>query len=72
MRNTIRELREGRFTQEELAEKLGISRQSVISIEGGRYKPSLELAMKIARFFESTVEEVFILDDDAERAHGNR
>ena len=47
------------LTQEALAEKLGITRQTVISIEKGKYDPSLELAFKIARLFETKVEEIF-------------
>ena len=47
------------LTQEALADKLGITRQTVISIEKGKYGPSLELAFKIARLFETKVEEVF-------------
>lgn len=64
LRNTVRELREAAgHTQEALAAKLGVTRQSVISIETGKYNPSLELALQIARLFETTVEEVFLLDD---------
>ncbi|MBU6490843.1 helix-turn-helix transcriptional regulator [Patescibacteria group bacterium] len=46
-------------TQEELAEKVGVSRQTVIAIERGRYTPSVLLAMKIAKFFRVSVEEIF-------------
>jgi putative transcriptional regulator len=64
MRNKLRELRESTDrTQEELGEELGITRQSVISIETGRYSPSLALAIRIAQLFETRVEEVFLLDD---------
>lgn len=69
MRNNVRELRgKAGLTQEAMGEQLGITRQSVISIEGGRYQPSLELAMKIAKLFETTVEKVFSLDDDRKSA----
>jgi len=47
------------LTQEALAQKLGITRQTIISIEKGKYDPSLELAFKIARTFEVTLEDVF-------------
>jgi len=46
-------------TQEELAEKVGVSRQTVIAIERGRYTPSVMLAMKIARYFKVSVEDLF-------------
>lgn len=47
------------ITQEELAEKVGVSRQTIIAIEKGNYTPSVLLAMKIAKAFKKTVEEVF-------------
>ena len=60
MNNKLRELREARgWSQQELGERLGVSRQTVISIEKGKYDPSLPLAFAIARTFESTIEEVF-------------
>jgi putative transcriptional regulator len=60
MRNEVRELRtaEG-LSQAELAGELGVSRQTINAIETERYTPSLPLAIAIARFFHSTVEEVF-------------
>lgn len=48
------------LTQEELADKLGITRQTVIAIESGKYLPSLSLAYKIAKLFKVRVEEIFI------------
>jgi putative transcriptional regulator len=60
MRNRVREQRIQReLSQAELAAVLGVSRQTVISIEGGRYLPSLPLAFKIARFFDMTVDKMF-------------
>lgn len=50
-------------TQQSLAQALGVSRQTVIAIESGRYAPSLELALKIAQHFQLSVEEVFSLGD---------
>lgn len=67
MRNKVRELRENAgLTQETLGGQLQVSRQTVISIETGRYRPSLDLAIKIARMFDTTVEEVFLVDDPAD------
>jgi putative transcriptional regulator len=59
--NNIRRLRfdHGEMTQQALAEAVGITRQTVISLEGGRYAPSLELAMKLAHVFGCRVEDVF-------------
>lgn len=64
--NNIRELRQqrDRMTQQALAEITGVSRQTIISIESNRYTPSLPLAIKIARSFGLTVEEVFTISDD--------
>ncbi|MDZ7939219.1 MAG: helix-turn-helix transcriptional regulator [Rhodoferax sp.] len=61
MNNVLKDLRTARgLTQQQLAEVLGVSRQTVISIESGKYDPSLPLAFKIARYLETTIEEVFI------------
>lgn len=63
MQNKIRDLRvETGMSQRELAETLGVSRQTVNSIETGRYDPSLPLAIAIARYFHRTVEEIFHAD----------
>ncbi len=48
------------ITQEELAQAIGVTRQTIISIERGNYNPSLELAFKIARHFEARIEDIFI------------
>ncbi|MFC0081617.1 helix-turn-helix transcriptional regulator [Aciditerrimonas ferrireducens] len=64
MRNRVREARLARgLSQADLAEALGVSRQTVISIERGRYLPSLPLAFRIARFFGSTVDAMFDMDE---------
>lgn len=64
MKNRIKELRKARkMTQEDLSKKVGVSRQSIIAIESGKYKPSLELAYKIAKEFDCIIEEVFIFDE---------
>ena len=60
MRNSVRELRSGRgLSQAELGQALGVSRQTINSIETERYTPSLPLALALARFFKTSVEEVF-------------
>lgn len=60
MTNRVRELRAAcEWTQAELAERLGVSRQTVISIETGRYEPSLALAFKIADVFHLQIESIF-------------
>lgn len=63
MRNRLKVLRaEHDLTQEALANAVGVSRQAIIAIEGEKYDPSLPLAMKIARHFGHTVEQVFLMD----------
>lgn len=51
------------MTQEDLAGRAGVTRQTILAIEAGKYNPSLELGFKIARVFGTTIEEVFIYDD---------
>jgi putative transcriptional regulator len=64
MRNGIREARTQRgLSQAEVAAALDVSRQTVISLESGRYSPSLPLAFRIARFFDSTVDKMFDPED---------
>jgi putative transcriptional regulator len=63
--NNVKKLRKrAGFTQEELADAMGVSRQTIISIERGRYVPSLALALKIARYFECSTDEMFELKED--------
>ncbi|MBC7320698.1 MAG: putative transcriptional regulator [Thermococcaceae archaeon] len=65
MKNRLRELREERgLTQEELAKALGVTRQTIIAIEKGKYDPSLRLAFKIARFFNTKIEDIFIYEEE--------
>jgi putative transcriptional regulator len=65
MRNRVRELRgDVGLSQAELADALGVSRQTINSIEVERYTPSLPLALAMARFFKHTVEEIFDADAD--------
>lgn len=69
IRNEIRRLRfaHGEMTQEELARRCGVTRQTVIALEAGRYAPSLELAFRLARAFGVGVEDVFRWDEEAPR-----
>ena len=65
MKNRIEEIRKDRvIRQEEFAKELGVSRQTISSLETGRYNPSIFLAWKIARYFGMTIEEVFIFEED--------
>lgn len=60
MKNKLKLLRQQRqLTQQQLADALAVSRQTIISIESGKYDPSLALAFEIARYFAATIEEVF-------------
>lgn len=64
MKNRIRELRrEEKITQEQLSKFVGVSRQSIVAIEKGKYNPSLELAFKIAKQFDCTIEHVFCFEE---------
>lgn len=63
MNNRLRELREGQgWSQGELAERLEVSRQTINALETGKYDPSLPLAFRIARLFQSRIEDVFLPD----------
>lgn len=65
MKNRLEEIRkENGITQEELARAVEVSRQTIGSLENGRYNPSIILAFKIARFFNLTIEEIFIYEED--------
>ncbi len=65
MKNRLEDLRkECGLRQEELAEALEVSRQTIGSLENGRYNPSILLAFKIARYFGKTIEEIFIYEED--------
>ena len=63
--NIIRRLRfdNGEMTQQQLADAVGVTRQTIISIEKGKYRPSVELALLLARVFSVSVERLFELDD---------
>lgn len=64
--NTIRTLRfhSDEMTQQELADKVGVTRQTIVAIEKAKYSPSLELAFRIARAFDSPLEEVFTFEGE--------
>jgi putative transcriptional regulator len=65
IQNSIKDHRKSAgLTQEEVAKALGVSRQTIISIEKGKYIPSLSLAIKIARFFHCATDEMFELEED--------
>ena len=65
MKNRLEELRKSRgIRQEELAAALEVSRQTIGSLENGRYNPSILLAFKIARYFHMTIEDIFLYEED--------
>ena len=64
MKNRIEEIRKERgVRQEEFAKLMGVSRQTISSLENGRYNPSITLAYKIAKYFDMTIEDVFIFEE---------
>ena len=65
MRNRIQELRkERKIRQEDLADAVGVTRQTIISLENGKYNASLQLAYRIARYFEKQIEDIFLFEDE--------
>lgn len=65
MKNRIEEIRKERgIRQDEFAKSMGVSRQTISSLENGRYNPSIILAYKIAQYFDMTIEEVFIFEEE--------
>ena len=65
MNNRIKELRkEHKITQGELAGAVGVTRQTIISLENGKYNASLQLAYRIARYFNRYIEDVFVFEED--------
>jgi len=65
MQNQVRRLRfeNGQITQQQLADRVGVTRQTIIAIEAGKYAPSLPLAFRIARTFDVPIEQVFQYDE---------
>lgn len=65
MKNNIKAFRvQNHYTQDDLAEKLEVSRQTIISLEKERYNPSITLAFKISRLFNCSIEDVFIYEEE--------
>lgn len=65
MRNRIKEFRARyNLTQEDLAKKVGARRETIVFLEGGKYNPSLNLAYEVARALKTTIDELYIFDDD--------
>ena len=65
MKNRLEEIRKSRgMKQEELADVLSVSRQTIGSLENGRYNPSIILAFKIARYFDLSIEDIFIYEEE--------
>ena len=65
MKNRIEEIRKERgIRQDEFAKLMGVSRQTISTLETGRYTPSIFLAYKIAKYFDMTIEEVFFFDEE--------
>ncbi len=65
MKNRVEEIRKARgIRQEDFAKAMGVSRQTISSLEIGRYNPSINLAYKIAKYFGMIIEEVFIFEED--------
>ena len=65
MKNKIEEIRKERgIRQDDFAKSMGVSRQTISSLENGRYNPSITLAYKIAKYFGMTIEEVFVFEEE--------
>lgn len=65
MKNNIRELRDKtNYTQDDLAVLAGVSRQTIISLEKGKYNPSIQLAFKLSKIFNLTIEQIFIYEEE--------
>ena len=66
MNNRIEEIRKAKgIRQEDFAKAVGVSRQTISSLETGRYNPSIQLAYKIAKYFQLSIEEVFLFEEEA-------
>lgn len=65
MKNHLETMRAQKgWTQQELADRVAVSRQTIISLEGGRYNPSIQLAFKLARLFNIKIEDIFIYEEE--------
>jgi putative transcriptional regulator len=66
LKNKIKDLREQcGFTQQYLADKVNVSRQTIISLENGKYNPSIFLAYKIAKVFDMSIEDIFVFEEES-------
>ena len=65
LKNKLRQFRfmNGEITQQQLAKEVGVSRQTIIAIEKGKFNPSVRLALNIAKFFKTNVEEIFYMEE---------
>ena len=71
MKNFVKEKRmEFNMTQDDLSEKLEVSRQTIISLEKGRYNPSINLAFKLSKLFNCSIEDIFIYEEGVENDAG--
>jgi putative transcriptional regulator len=71
MDNRLEELRSQRgWTQQDLADRVAVSRQTIISLEKGHYNPSILLAFRLARLFEARIEDLFLYSDHEEEFNG--
>lgn len=65
MKNCIREFRKNnKITQDDLAKAVNVTRQTIISLENGKYNASLQLAYKIAKYFDVKIEDIFLFEED--------
>ncbi|MGI6324746.1 MAG: helix-turn-helix transcriptional regulator [Bacilli bacterium] len=65
MKNNLAKLRtQKKLNQEQLADKLGVSRQTIISLEKGHYNPSIILAFKIAKYFDKRIDDIFVYEEE--------
>ncbi|MGO3733481.1 MAG: helix-turn-helix transcriptional regulator [Vagococcus sp.] len=72
MKNNLMTIRKkNKLNQDQLASEMEVSRQTISSLENGRYNPSILLAMKLARFFHVTVEDIFIYEEDTQHDNIN-
>lgn len=70
MKNRIRSLRKNLgYRQEDMANELGVTRQTINAIENEKYNPTLELAMRLAKLLQTSVEDLFILEDGKPKSH---
>lgn len=70
MKNRLEQLRnQNGWTQQELADRAAVSRQTIISLEGGRYNPSILLAFRLAKLFGVSIEDIFLYDEESDNGN---